>query len=82
MKEEILERSLKAFSQRRPFKPFLVELVSGTRLTINHPEALVHRGRAAMFIDHEGNFTLLDNDGVAHLADITGNGAKRPRKPT
>jgi hypothetical protein len=32
MTEEIFERSLRAFSQCRPFKPFLVELaISGSR---------------------------------------------------
>jgi hypothetical protein len=80
MKEEVFERSLRAFSQRKPFKPFLVELASGALLTIDHPEALVHRGRAAMYIDREGNFTLFDNEGVTQLADIAGNGTKRARK--
>jgi len=76
MKADTFERSLKAFCQRKPFRPFLVELVSGARLTIDHPEALVHRGRAAMHIDREGNFTLFDNEGVSQLADIKGNGSK------
>jgi hypothetical protein len=80
MKEETFERSLRAFTQRRPFKPFLVELASGTQLTIDHPEALVHRGRAAMYIDRDGNFTLFGNEGVTQLADIAANGTKRPRR--
>jgi hypothetical protein len=82
MKEEVFERSLRAFNKRTPFKPFFVELTSGARLTIDHPEALAHRGRAAMYIDREGNFTLFDDEGVAQVADIAGNGAKRPRKQT
>jgi hypothetical protein len=77
MKEEVFERTLKAFSQRKPFKPFLVELVSGTQLTVDHPEALVHRGRAGMHVDQEGNFTLFDNGGVSRLADIKSNGSRR-----
>lgn len=77
MKEQVFERTLKAFTQRKPFKPFLVELISGTRLTIDHPEALVHRGRAAMHVDQEGNFTLFENEGVSRLADIKGNGSRR-----
>ncbi len=80
MKEETFERCLKAFTARRPFRPFRVELVSGAELTIDHPEALAHRGRAAMHIDREGNFTLFDNEGVAQLSDINGNGSKRSRK--
>jgi hypothetical protein len=77
MKEQEFERTLKAFRQRMPFKPFLVELVSGTVLTVDHPEALVHRGRAAMHVDQEGNFTLFDNEGVSRLADIKRNGTRR-----
>jgi hypothetical protein len=82
VKEETFERSLRAFVQRRPFRPFVVELASGAQLTIDHPEALVHRGRAAMHIDREGNFTLFDNEGVTQLTDVTGNGSKRSRKQT
>jgi hypothetical protein len=82
MKEKNFERILKAFTQRRPFKPFIVELASGARFTIDHAEALVHRGRAAMYIDREGNFTLFDNEGVTHLADVTGKGSKRSRRQT
>jgi hypothetical protein len=77
MKEETFERCLKAFVQRQPFKPFVVELVSGALLTVDHPEALAHRGRAAMYIDRAGNFTLFDNEGVSQLMDIKANGSKR-----
>jgi len=80
MKEQTFERMLTAFSRRRPFKPFVVELVSGAQLTIDHPEALVHRARAAMYIDREGNFTLFDNEGVSRLTDIKGNGSTRSRR--
>ncbi len=49
MREDTFERSLEAFSQRRPFKPFLVELACGSRFTIDHPEALAQRGPAAVY---------------------------------
>jgi hypothetical protein len=66
MHEENFERTLRAFSQRQPFKPFVVELASGTRLTIDHPEALARRGSAAVFIDPAGNYALFDSTRVAH----------------
>jgi hypothetical protein len=59
MKKQTFERTLRAFNQRRAFKPFVVELVGGARLTIDHPEALVHRVRAAMYVDPDGNFAIL-----------------------
>jgi hypothetical protein len=82
MTEETFERSLKAFSQRRPFKPFLVELASGPRFTVDHPEALAQRGPAAVYISPDGEYTLFDNTMVTQMADAAGNGSKRSRKQT
>jgi hypothetical protein len=79
MKEGNFERSLKAFSQRQPFKPFLVELASGTQFTIDHPEALARRGPVAVYIDRDGSYTLFDNTSVTQLTE-SANGAKRSRK--
>jgi hypothetical protein len=31
---------LGAFSRRKPWKPFTLELVSGSRVEVNHPESL------------------------------------------
>jgi hypothetical protein len=54
MTEDRFERSLRAFRQRQPFKPFLVELASGIKLVVEHPEALAHRGRVAAYINPDG----------------------------
>jgi hypothetical protein len=80
MEKANFERSLPAFVQRRPFKPFRVELASGTRFTIDHPEALAHRGAVAVYIDAQGNYTLFDNTGVTQLTEATGNGSSRSRR--
>jgi len=82
MKEETFERSLRAFSQRRPFKPFLVELASGARFTVDHPEALAQRGPAAVYITPDGGYTLFDNTMVTQVADVAGNGSRRSRRAT
>ncbi len=80
MTEDTFERSLRAFRQRKPFKPFLVELASGAQIIVHHPEALAHHGRAAVYINPDGDFTLLDNTMVTRVSDISGNGSKRSRK--
>jgi hypothetical protein len=82
MTEKTFESSLKAFSQRRPFKPFLVELASGSRFTVDHPEALAQRGPAAVYISRDGEYTLFDNTMVTQMADVAANGSNRPRKHT
>jgi len=75
MKEEVFERGLRAFCQRKPFNPFVVELASGAQLIVEHPEALAHRGRAAVYINPDGEFALLDNTMVTQLTEIRGNGS-------
>ena len=35
---------LQVFSQRRPFRPFTLELISGGRIEVNHPEVLTLHG--------------------------------------
>src|SRR5579875_2147228 len=44
MQTDAFERSLRAFVRRAPFQPFTVELTSGTRFQVLHPEALAFNG--------------------------------------
>jgi hypothetical protein len=61
------ERSLRAFQRQTPFRPFTVALVNGDRFQVDHPEALVLRGGAAVFIDAGGVPTLFDHTSVSQL---------------
>lgn len=68
MEAEAFERSLRGFVRRSPFKPFVVEMVSGSRIEVDHPEAVVvFRAGVAVFVNPEGEFTLFDHEGVARL---------------
>ena len=67
MQSEAFDRALRSFVNRRPFRPFTVELVSGARLAIEHPEALVFRGGVAVFFAPDGEITLFDHEGVSQL---------------
>ena len=71
MEREAFERSLKAFVRRTPFHPFVVELVSGALVEVDHPEALVFRGGVAVHFNQDGIPTLFDHQGVARLARTT-----------
>jgi hypothetical protein len=82
MTDDNFERSLQAFVRRRPFKSFTVELASGDRFTVDHPEALARRGPVAVYIDKGGNYTLFDSTLVTQLTDSPDNGARRPRRRT
>ncbi len=63
------ERSLRSYQRRTPFRPFTVELVSGSRFQVDHPEALaVVRGGLAVFVAADGTVTLLDAESVSQLS--------------
>ncbi|MBI2807854.1 MAG: hypothetical protein HYX68_22965 [Planctomycetes bacterium] len=77
MEAEAFERSLRAFTRRKPFQPFMVELVSGTRLLIEHPEALIFRTKVAVYVDKDNEITHFDNTGVSKITtDIDTTAAK------
>lgn len=82
MTDENFKRSLEAFIRRRPFKAFAIELASGDRFTVDHPEGLAHRGTVAVYIDRGGNYTLFDSTGVTQLTDFRGDGGKALRRRT
>jgi hypothetical protein len=71
MEAEAFERSLRAFSRRKPFQPFIVEMVSGTTLQIEHPEALIFRSRVAVYVDKDNEITHFDNTGVSKITSRT-----------
>ena len=38
------ERAIRAFLAERPFRPFIVEFLSGTAVLVQHPEAIHRHG--------------------------------------
>jgi hypothetical protein len=72
MVAKIFERTLQEFTRRAPFQPFVVELVSGGRFTIDHPEALVFRSGVAVYLAPDGSPTLFDHQGVSRLEGSPG----------
>ncbi len=61
------DRSLRALQRRKPFKAFTVELVSGEKIKVDHPEALVLRDGVAVFVAKGGYPILFDHEGVSQL---------------
>lgn len=66
---ENFDRSLRAFQRRAPFRPFTVELVSGHRFQVDHPEALVSRDGVAVYVAQGGFPMLFDHESVSQLFD-------------
>jgi hypothetical protein len=60
-----------AFARRRPFKPFLIELVSGDRIRVAHPEAVVVRGPFLYFVGPGYQSRLFVSTDVCQLLDVS-----------
>lgn len=67
MTADNFERTLRAFQRRAPFKPFTVELLSGHRFQVDHPEALVLPDGVAVSIARGGFPVLFDHEGVSQV---------------
>ena len=67
MKAQAFDAVLRSFIARRPFRPFTVEMMSGTAITVDHPEALVLRGGAAVFLDRLGRPAYFDEESVVQI---------------
>ena len=67
MQTDAFERSLRAFVRRTPFVPFTVELTSGTRFQVLHPEALAFNGGLAVYVGTDGTPSLFDHESVSQL---------------
>jgi hypothetical protein len=67
MTADNFERTLRAFQRRTPFKAFTVELVSGFRFQVDHPEALVFRDGVALFAAKGGVPVVFDHEGVSQV---------------
>lgn len=67
---------MRAYQTRAPFRAFTVELVSGSRFQVDHPESLILRSGVAVFLDREGTPVLFDHEGVSQVigdsADMAG----------
>ena len=80
MKDTSVQKRLRAFVRRRPFKPFVVELASGDRIAVEHPEAVLVRGAAAVYLNPVGEYALFDSSTVSQLTDVAENGKKPTRR--
>jgi hypothetical protein len=69
---DAFEKSLRAFARRVAFEPFVVELLSGSRIQVNHPEAVAFNGGVAVYVAADGTPSLFDHESVARLQRVNG----------
>jgi hypothetical protein len=76
MTPENFGQILSAFNRRRPWRPFTLELVNGSRIEVNHPEALTLalKGTVITFRSTTKLHTVFECAGVIRFLDATGTG--------
>ena len=67
MAPQYFQTTIRALQRRTPFKAYVVELVSGDRVRVDHPEALLIRGGVAVFVNAEGAPSIFDHEGVSQV---------------
>lgn len=75
MTTEHFQTTIRAFQRRSPFQPYLVELVSGDRVRVDHPEALVLRGGVAVYLSADGAPSIFDHEGVSQVIALQADSA-------
>jgi hypothetical protein len=69
MTTEELERALRVFITRRPFRPFFIDFMSGDRVLATHPEAVARFGVLFYFRDASRRSRLFAASSICQLLD-------------
>jgi hypothetical protein len=69
MTEHHFDQLLVALMERRPFHPFTVELIGGSKFEVDHPRATVVRDGVAIYLRPGGIPVYFDHDSVVQIAD-------------
>jgi hypothetical protein len=74
MTKESFTRALRAFARRQPFRPFLVEFLTGERLLIKHPEELAPHPKRQLIVyrDKHYRYRLFESGAIVQLLDQPG----------
>ena len=69
MKTQNFVAAVRSFSRRRRFRPYLVELHSGERIRVSHPEVLFLREELAIYVTPSNDYTVFDSSCVSRVFD-------------
>ena len=66
------ERVFLAFTSRRRFQPFALELRTGCRIEVHHPEAITFQDELIVFLSDTGVRSVFESDEVVRFITATG----------
>jgi hypothetical protein len=73
MTQDNFDKILRAFLALKPFRPFTLELVSGGRVEVNHPEALkLYASGLIACKSTMGNRSVFEVDSIIRFITATG----------
>ena len=75
MRKDLLEHVVQILTQRQPFLPFMIEMMTGDRLLVTHPEAIVREGDFFVYRTTDSGTRIFTGSGVCQVID-------RPPSPT
>ena len=80
MTAEHFEESMEVLTQRKPFTPFTVELLTGQLLEIDHPRVLLSRNGKGIFMLPGGTMFFVDHESVHGIIDAPAHVVRESKK--
>jgi hypothetical protein len=65
-----LDKVMRAFLRRRPFRPFLIEFSSGDRLLVRHPELIWRKKQLFIFRVDDDSSRVFSGLHVTQVLDL------------
>ena len=62
--------ALGAYTHRQSFKSFFIELASGDRILVTHPEAVTLRGELWAYVSPTERHHVFESESVVQLLDV------------
>ena len=67
MTDDQLDRIVRYLTRRQPFRPFEIEMESGDRLLVSHPESIVREGDFFVYRGTDRGHRLFTGAGVCQV---------------
>lgn len=67
MDRDAFARSVRHFVRRRRFRPFTIELLSGDRFVIHHPEAIALTSAGYVVVGPDNSIRRFDSSSVSQI---------------
>ena len=70
MSNDELATALRPMLSRIPFRPFLIEFMSGSSILVSHPETVVRRGVVFLYRASDSAYRIFNGASVCQLIEV------------